>query len=100
MRARCERSGAELDTRHELSRPPERQAVDLGGPAHAPMGLTRACGLVVAVERDFVPRHGCHPGSQQIARLEPAYVDVVKAHGLGRRKAEAKAHGVPGGELT
>src|SRR5262249_17995769 len=79
---------------------PERQAVDLGGPAHAPMGLARACGLVATVEGDFVPRRGRRTGSQQIARLEPAYVDVVKAHGFGRCKAEAKTHTVPGGELT
>src|SRR5262249_21039588 len=85
MRARCERSGGELYARHELGRPPERQAVDIGGPPHAPMGLARACGLVAAIERDFVPRRGCCPGSQQIARLEPAHVDVVEAHGFGWR---------------
>src|SRR5215831_4139238 len=100
MRARCERSGAELYARHELSRPPERQAVDIGGPAHAPMGFARACGLVAAIERDFVPRRGCCPGSQQIARLEPAYVDVVEAHGFGWREAEAKSYSVPGDELA
>src|SRR5262249_39976394 len=100
MRARCERSGGKLNARHELSRPPERQTVNLGGPAHTPIGLARACGLVAAIERDFVPRGGCRPGSQQITRLEPAYVDVVEAHGFGRREAEAKAHTVPGDELT
>src|SRR5690348_12623247 len=100
MRARYERSGGKFDARHELGGPPERQAINVGGPAHAPMRLARARGLVAAIERDFVPRRSRRPGSQQIARLEPTYVDVVEAHGFGRGEAEAKAHAVPGDELT
>src|SRR5262245_50301617 len=100
MRAGRERSRGTLNTRDEFDRPEERQAVNLGGPAHAPIRLPRACRLVAAIERDFVPRRCCRPAVQQIARLEPAYVDVVEAHGFGGREAEAKAHAVPSDELA
>src|SRR5262245_45837772 len=100
MRARRERSRGKAYTRDELGRPPERQAVDLGRPAHAPMRLPRACRLVAAIERDLVPRRCCRPAVQQIAHLQPTYVDVVEAHGFGGREAEAKAHAVPSDELA
>src|SRR5262249_56438011 len=68
--------------------------------ADGQMGCARGCGLVAAIEGDFVPCRGCRSRFQQIACREPADVDVVEAHGFGRREAEAKTHAVPGDELT